>query len=225
MNVKERLFALQDETYQQFSQKLIPNEAHIIGVRIPEQRKLAKEIMKEDPIFFLEHVENDYMEQTMIEGFVIGMVDVSKEERKRYIDRFVPKITNWSVCDGFCSALKEAKKEQAFYWDIVCAYSKQSEPYAQRFAAVMLLCHFVNDTYIDESLKLLESLTHEDYYVKMGIAWAVSKFFTNMPDQMWPFLEDNQLDDWTHNKAISKCTDSLRVDAKTKVRLKKLRRT
>ncbi len=224
MDLKERLFALQDESYQQFSKKLIPTEARIIGVRIPEQRKLAKEIMKEDPLFFLEHVENDYMEQTMIEGFVIGMVKVPKEQRKLYIDRFIPKITNWSVCDGFCSALKEAKKEQSFYWEIVQTYSKQQAPYAQRFAAVMLLCHFVNETYMEESLNMLQTLTNEDYYVKMGVAWAVSKFFIKMPDAMWGFLKENHLDDWTHNKAISKCMDSLKIDAEMKQQLKKLKR-
>ena len=44
MNIREELFALRDEGYAAFQAKLIPGvpPARIIGVRVPERRKLAK---------------------------------------------------------------------------------------------------------------------------------------------------------------------------------------
>ena len=44
--IRERLFALQDESYRQFQAKLMPtvDPNTIIGVRTPLLRKLAKEL-------------------------------------------------------------------------------------------------------------------------------------------------------------------------------------
>ena len=44
--IRERLFALQDLKYRDFSAKLIPNVPYdaVIGVRTPDLRKLAKEL-------------------------------------------------------------------------------------------------------------------------------------------------------------------------------------
>ena len=42
MNVKDRLFLYQDLKYRDFHSKLCPNVDNIIGVRIPELRKMAK---------------------------------------------------------------------------------------------------------------------------------------------------------------------------------------
>ena len=45
-DIQKRLFALQDKAYGAFSAKLIPHKdpACVIGVRLPELRKLAKEL-------------------------------------------------------------------------------------------------------------------------------------------------------------------------------------
>ena len=46
--MKERLLTLQDIKYQSFSARLLPGVTNIIGVRLPELRKLAKEIARMD---------------------------------------------------------------------------------------------------------------------------------------------------------------------------------
>ena len=42
--IRERLIFLADADYKIFTSPLIPNEEHIIGVRLPVLRKIAKEI-------------------------------------------------------------------------------------------------------------------------------------------------------------------------------------
>lgn len=113
MSIHERLKAVQEPSYREFTKKLIPNEPDILGVRIPVLRQLAKEIIKDEPLTFLAEVENRYFEETQLEGFVIGMMKMPAEERIPYVEAFIPKIRNWSVCDGFCSALKDAKKKSS----------------------------------------------------------------------------------------------------------------
>ncbi len=48
--IKEQLISLADEKYQRFSAALIPNieSSSVLGVRLPELRKLAKSLAKGD---------------------------------------------------------------------------------------------------------------------------------------------------------------------------------
>ncbi|KRU27692.1 putative DNA alkylation repair enzyme [Clostridium sporogenes] len=46
--IREQIFQLADEDYQKFSSKLLPTTNNILGVRLPQLRKLAKVIAKED---------------------------------------------------------------------------------------------------------------------------------------------------------------------------------
>lgn len=47
-NVRKTLLALADEDYRIFHSKLVPGTENILGVRVPELRKLAKKLVKED---------------------------------------------------------------------------------------------------------------------------------------------------------------------------------
>ena len=51
--IRKQLFLLQDETYQKFHSKLCPGIDNIIGVRVPEIKKLTKKNIKRRlyPIF------------------------------------------------------------------------------------------------------------------------------------------------------------------------------
>lgn len=46
--IKTKIFELIDTEYQKFSAALIPNIDNILGVRLPELRKIAKKIAKDD---------------------------------------------------------------------------------------------------------------------------------------------------------------------------------
>ena len=155
---------------------------------------------------------------------LIGTSKISLEERHAYIKEFIPKISNWAVCDLFCSTLREAQYYQKEYWQLIVPYFKSSNAYDLRFASVMLLNHFTGDDFAEEALKLLEVVKHEDYYVKMGVAWAISIFYIKRPQLTFSLLQENNLDDFTHNKAIQKIRESFRVSKEDKEVLNKLRR-
>ena len=44
--IREQLEDLTEENYKQFNEKLLPGVKHIIGVRLPALRKIAKETAK-----------------------------------------------------------------------------------------------------------------------------------------------------------------------------------
>ena len=226
MTIREQLFALQDMKYQQFSSSLIPNidAKTIIGVRVPLLRQIAKEIAKTDPLTYLQTAEDTYFEELLLQGMVIGYMKASPQEKLPLIAQFIPKIDNWSVCDSFCSGLKFTKSNQALVWDFLQPYFQSKEAYDIRFAVVMLLNYYVDEQYIEQTLQLLDQVSHEDYYVKMAVAWAVSICYIKMPKETMPYLQNNNLDLFTYNKALQKITESLRIDADTKKMIRAMRR-
>ena len=74
MTMIDRLFELQDISYKEFHSKLIPtvDPDKVIGVRTPELRKLAKELMgSEDAARFLQELPHQYCEENNLHGFLI----------------------------------------------------------------------------------------------------------------------------------------------------------
>ena len=99
------LKSLQDENYRKFHQNLTTTRYEILGLRVPMQRKIAKEISKGNIEEFFCFCKDKYYEEVNIEGFVLaGIKDLSLLEK--YFDSFVLKIDNWAICDGFCNSLK-----------------------------------------------------------------------------------------------------------------------
>lgn len=100
-NIRMRLEQLSEEDYKKFNENLLPGTEHVLGVRMPKLRTLAKEVAKEDFRTYLDEAhekisadQGSYHEEIMLEGLVIAYAKMELEERFFYLDRFVPKIHN-----------------------------------------------------------------------------------------------------------------------------------
>jgi len=224
ITIREQLLQLVDKEYQKFSSALIPNINNIIGVRLPELRKLAKSIAKGDWRSYLEHTECEYFEEIMLQGMVIGYVKADIEEILPYIASFVPKIDNWSVCDSFCVGLKFTKSNMKQVWEFLQPYLSSDKEYEIRFGVVMLLNFYIEEEYIEQVILRLDNIEHEGYYVKMAIAWAISICYIKIPKPTMIYLTSNPLDDFTYNKALQKITESFRVDQDNKQIIRSMKR-
>lgn len=218
--IRKILLENSDEKYRKFSSSLIPNTDNLLGIRIPFLRKFAKSIAKTCAEEFLREKNCEYFEETMLQGMVIGLVKTDIAQRFELIKDFLPKIKNWSVCDCFCCGLKFTKDNRKEVLEFLKPYIKSENEYEVRFAAVMLLDYFVNEEYIDTTLALLNEFTHEAYYAKMAVAWAISICYINYPDKTFEFLKRTKVSPWVFNKSIQKITDSTKIgkDLKDKVR-------
>lgn len=222
--VNKKLMELAEEKNAKRSSTIIPGAKTILGARVPDLRKLAKQIAKENYREFLEQGREDYFEEQMLKAFVIGYAKDDIENLLSYADRFVPGIQDWCVNDGFCQTFSIARKhrDRVFAW--LLPYVKEQKEYSQRMAAVLLMSHFLTDDYIYPTLELLNRLSFDAYYTKMGVAWCVATAYAKYPKETYAFLLDNRLDDWTYNKAIQKMRESFRVSAEDKEMLQKMRR-
>ena len=233
-DVRKKLFALTDEDFKAFNEKLVPGTGETIGVRVPKVRELARELAKEDAEGFLNEMEaadgdSFYQEERMLQGMVIGYAKLSLAERFRRLDAWVPRINSWAVCDCGNSTLKFMKKYPEECFAYVCKYLESEREYEVRFAAVTLMEHFVTEDFIDRLLEIYRKVGHEGYYVKMGVAWAVSVCYVKFPEKTRVLLEKESeeaggLPDWTHNKTIQKIRESRRVSPEEKEALNRLKR-
>lgn len=224
MDLRNKLFELADEKYKKFHSGLCPNTDNIIGVRLPQLRQIAKEITKDDWRGYLENCLEDYYEENLINGLVIAYAKCDVEEKLQYIKGFVPKIDNWAVCDSFCNSLKFTTKNREIVWEFLKPYLNSDKEFEIRFAVVMMLNYYITEEYIDAVLKCLDKISHDGYYVKMAVAWAVSICFIHFEDKTMDFLKNNNLDDFTYNKSLQKICESLRVNKDTKILIKSMKR-
>ena len=85
------------------------------------------------------------------------------------------------------------------------------------------MIHFIREDFSKDHLYAIANVKHCDYYVKMAVAWYFATALTYRYDETVSFLEENPLDKWCHNKAISKACDSLQITKEKKDHLKALR--
>lgn len=224
LKLLEALRELSDEAYCKFNLSLIPGETSAYGVRVPQLRKLAKQIAADTPLDFLALAKDDTQEETMLQGMVIGAMKCDLETRLHYISCFVPKIRNWAVCDIFCGDLKAVRVDLPRVREFLNAYLQSGEEFELRFGTVMLLDYFIQQPYTEDTIKTLCGIHHEGYYVKMAVAWALSVCFVKDRGAALPVFKGGIQDDFTHNKAIQKCCESYRVSREDKALLRGLKR-
>ena len=222
--IRKELEIIAEENYRIFAAKLIPNIDNLLGVRLPKLRKIAKKIVQLDYEYYLAMDNPLYFEEVMLQGMIIGEIKLPWTERSRYVKQFISKINNWSVCDSFCCGLKFEISEKQLVWQFLQPYFASEAPYDIRFAVVMLLFHFVDEKYAPKAFTLFDQIKNGDYYVKMAVAWAISIYFRELPRLTMAYLLNNQLDDWTYNKALQKITESLKVDCNTKTIIRTMKR-
>jgi len=223
-SIKEILRSLADEKYREFSAGLIPNVDNMLGVRLPALRKLGKELSKGDWHDYLSEADDKYYEEIMLQGIVIGLVKTDIEESLRLVAGFIPKITNWGVCDSFCAGLSFVKRNKPRVWEFLKQYFDSDKEFELRFGAVMLLFYFIDEDHIDAVLKLLDGIRHEGYYVKMAVAWALSVCYVQFPEKTMEYLHISSLNDFTYNKALQKIIESNRVDGEAKNLIRSMKR-
>ncbi len=222
MNVRKRLLELQDKKYQKFHSSLVPNIDNVLGVRVPDIKKIAKELSKTSG--WRDYKDDLYYEELMIQGLLIGYAKIDAAEKLVLLKEFVPKITSWGVCDVVCSNLKFTNKNKLLVWEFLKNYLISDKEYEIRFGVVMLLDYFLDDEYIDSVIEILDKINHDGYYAKMAVAWAFSICFVKYWDKTLNYFKKSHISKWVYNKSIQKACESYRISDEKKELLKKMKK-
>ena len=223
--IREELFRLRDGTYRDFQAKLLPTVPAdaIIGVRTPELRRYAKQLIKrEDAALFLEALPHGYFDENQLHAFLLS-------EMKDYggcvaqVNRFLPHIDNWATCDQL-SPMVFAKHRTELSGEID-KWLRSGETYTLRFGIGMLMQYYLDDAFDPAYPEKVALLRSEEYYVNMMIAWYFATALAKQYEAALPYIEGERLDLWTHNKAIQKAIESCRVPREHKDCLRSLKRS
>lgn len=246
------LMKLSDEKYRKFSEALIPGETNMLGVRIPELRKLAKKYAGEDFFEYLKE-ESVYFEEKMLKGLIIGYATEKDKDVTRglmLLDEFVGQIDNWSVCDSFCNTFKVVRNDLESSWKHIQRYVNSGEEFKVRVGLILILNHFIKcdsdgkriqrkrsidihmlkeeseskGLFEDRILEMLNRSYTEGYYAMMAAAWTIAEMFVTYPSGTYILLKGNNIDDVTQNKAIQKICESLTPTREVKHNISELKR-
>lgn len=228
--IRTQLEQSAEADYKAFNENLLPGVSHILGVRLPKLREIAKKTAKQDAVRYLTELqeavrlEDIYFEEKMLYGLVIGYAKMDDNQYREWLDAFVPVIDNWSVCDSCCMTYKWMEKQPAYWWDYLERWIETDTEFGIRFGLVSILAHFVDEAHIVDIFGICSRIHSEGYYAKMAAAWLVSVCFVKFPKETYAFLQCDQMDDFTHNKSIQKTCESYRVSKEWKALARSLRR-
>ena len=223
MTIYERLLEYRDEKYSEFQSKLVPNISPetIIGVRTPDMRAVAKAVAGTDEAkAFLSELPHKYYEENLVHFFLVANIK-DFDECVREVERFLPFIDCWPVCDQ--SSPKVFKKNHEKLLLLIKKWIDSPHVYTARFGMRMLMNEFLDADFKPEYLDWVAEKRGEDYYLKMMVAWYFATALAKQYDATIPVIESRRLEPWTHNKAIQKAIESFRVTDEHKEYLKTLR--
>ena len=221
--IRKRLFKLQDKKYRDFQCKLIPTleSTTIIGVRTPELRRYSKELVKQKDIQnFLYFLPHQYFEENQLHAFIISEIKDNKQCLEE-LNRFLPFVDNWATCDQLSP--KVFKKNRSELIDQIKQWVCSDKTYMVRFGIGMLLEHFLDDDFDPIYLEMVSKISSAEYYIRMMIAWYFATALAKQYTKALPYIEEQRLDIWTHNKTIQKAVESRRITLEQKEYLKCLK--
>jgi len=221
--IRNELFKMQDVAYRDFNSKLIPtvDKSLFIGVRTPELRKYAKQLTKREDIEeFLHLLPHKYFDENQLHAFIVSEIkDFNSCVDK--VNEFLPYVDNWATCDQLSpKVFKKHHKELIAY---IKEWLESDKVYTVRFGIGMLMEHFLDEDFDISYLETVSNIRSDEYYVNMMIAWYFATALAKRYENIIPFIEKRSLDIWTHNKAIQKAVESLRISDEKKEYLKSLK--
>ena len=217
------LFRLQDKDYALLQAKIIPTVAadRIIGVRTPALRAFAKSLNKDGDIdAFLSYLPHQYFDEDQLHAFVISL-EKDFDKCIANVDAFLPFIDNWATCDQLSP--KAFKREPERLLPYVKSWIQSDHTYTVRFAIGMLMQHFLDERFDTKYADMVAAVRSEEYYVNMMIAWYFATALAKQYELVLPYLEEQRLSPWVHNKAIQKSVESCRITEEQKMHLKTLK--
>ena len=161
-----------------------------------------------------------YYEENNLHGLLIEQIkdyELCIEE----LERFLPHIDNWATCDLL--AVRTVKNHLNSYIKKIDRWLESEHIYTIRFGINMLMRYYLEEEFKLEYPRKVAAIRSEEYYVNMARAWYFATALAKKYDQVLPFLEEQKMDVWTHNKTIQKTIESYRITPEQKEYLRTLK--
>ncbi len=222
VTVERRLRELADPKYRSFHAKLIPTVAEdsVLGVRIPDIRRLAKELDSGERSEFLSELPHRFYDENVLHSAILCNIRDFSEALVE-TERFLPFIDNWAVCDTLSPKCFSKHKDELLTH--IRRWMKSGRTYTVRFGTGMLMRHFLDADFKPEYLSWAAETESEEYYVNMMTAWFFATALAKQYGCAVRYIEERSLPETVRKMAIQKALESFRVSDEHKEHLRALR--
>ena len=87
----------------------------------------------------------------------------------------------------------------------------------------MIMTHYLDEDFDPAYLSRVAAIKSDEYYLNMMLAWFFATALAKQWESAIPYIENQRLDKWTHNKTIQKAIESYRVSDEHKAYLRTLK--
>ena len=211
--------------YAVFNKRIVNTKMNMIGVRLPDMRKLAKEISKgmdKEAVFeFLKEADKNSYEEVIMAGLVIDYAKVTDEERIELTREYLKYADSWAQIDTFAGKLKNP--DEKLWWDFAVECLQSEAEFTARYGVIRLMETFLTEGYIPKVFKALRKVKNDGYYVKMGMAWLYAEASLRDFETTMAEMDQQAIDPWTRRKALQKMLESFRLTEEQKILIRQKR--
>ena len=200
-----------NETYAEFNKRIVNTKMSVIGVRVPDLRRLARELasdMSAADISELLTVQNGSFDYVLLCGLLITHARLDDQTAIDLTKQYLPRVDSWAHIDVVIEKKRRFAGES--WWNFALECLQSEAEFTVRYGVVSLMTNFLDEAHINQVFAVLRDITHDGYYVKMALAWLYATAAVNFFELTLAELENGHVDAWTRNKAYQKMRESRR---------------
>lgn len=204
-----------NETYAAFNKRIVNTKMSVIGVRVPDLRRLARELapdVSSADIGALLKEKNESFDYVLLCGLLITHARLDDQTAIDLTKQYLPHVDSWAHIDVFVEKKRRFAGES--WWDFALACLRSEAELTVRYGVVSLMTNFLDEAHIDQVFAALRNITHDGYYVKIALAWLYATAAVQFFELTMAELENGHIDTWTRKKAYQKMRESRRFTSK-----------
>ena len=200
-----------NESYAAFNKRIVNTEMPVIGVRVPDLRRLARGLapdMGAADISKLLTARNESFDYVLLCGLLITHARLDDQTAIELTRNYLPRVDSWAHIDVFIE--KKRRFAGEIWWDFALECLQNEAEFTVRYGIISLMTNFLDEAHIDQVFAALRNVKHDGYYVKMALAWLYATAAVHFFELTLAELENGHIDAWTRNKAYQKMRESRR---------------
>ena len=200
-----------NESYAAFNQRIVNTKMPVIGVRVPDLRRLARELapdMSAADISELLTAQNESFDYVLLCGLLITHARFDDQTTIDLTKQYLPCVDSWAHIDIFVE--KKRRFAGEVWWDFALECLQNEAEFTVRYGVISLMTNFLDEAHIDQVFAALRRIKHDGYYVKMSLAWLYATAAVHFFELTLAELENGHIDAWTRNKSYQKMRESRR---------------
>ena len=200
-----------NESYAAFNKRIVNTKMPVIGVRVPDLRRLVRELapdMSAADISKLLTAKNKSFDCVLLCGLLIAHAQLDDQTAIDLAKHYLLIVDSWAHIDIFIE--KKRRFAGELWWDFALECLQSEAEFTVRYGVISLMTNFLDKAHIDQVFAALRNVKHDGYYVKMGLAWLYATAAVHFFELTLAELENGYIDTWTRNKAYQKMRESRR---------------